>query len=153
MQVRDDLTDLPHQSGCLHLRIGWPLLERFAKMAIERALHESVEVEQIIEEAINLHDVGVGEGHLDSQFSDQLLHHCAFPDFSLRHYLYGKHQPTLALHRKNHPTESAPAQLAHNHEVLYAPSGPTQLDWVQTILVMLESGKERGDCLLRAIVL
>jgi hypothetical protein len=73
--------------------------EVVAEVAVEGALHEGVEVEEVVEEAVDLGDVGVVDEHLDLELAHQLLLHPALHHLPLRHYLYRAHQPAPPLDR------------------------------------------------------
>jgi hypothetical protein len=58
-------------------------LNGFTQVAVQRALHDDVEVKEVIEEAIDFDDIWMIYRLLDLQFSDKLLNHIALPNLSL----------------------------------------------------------------------
>ncbi len=52
-------------------------------MAVEGGFHDDVEVQEIIEEAIDLDDVGMVDEHLDFDLSYNLIHHVALHNLPL----------------------------------------------------------------------
>lgn len=67
---------------------------------IECALHDYIEVEKIIEAAVDFDDVGMLEIALNFDFPGELLDHVFFLEVSLGEYLYRTDKPALFLHRE-----------------------------------------------------
>jgi hypothetical protein len=62
---------LIHDCRYLFFRKGsGRLLDSLAEMSVHCALHDDVEIEEIVEVAVNLDDVGVMEKELDLQLTD-----------------------------------------------------------------------------------
>lgn len=59
-------------------------------MIVECALHDDVEVEEIVEEAVYFYDIWMVGVLLDLEFSNQLFYHLVLPYLTLGHYLYGE---------------------------------------------------------------
>lgn len=76
-------------------------------MSVECAFDEDVEVEQIVEEAIDFDDVGMADVHLDFDFSQQLLNHVVFSELPFGHYLYRADHVAFFLCCQHHSAESA----------------------------------------------
>lgn len=116
-----------------------------AEMSIECALHQRIEMQQVIEETVNLCHVGVVNEQLDLEFSHQLVLHAALHYLPLRHYLYSTDNSASSLDGQNHSAERPPAQLLLYHEVLY-PQTPLLLHLavIETFPTGLGCGQKSG---------
>ena len=156
VQIGDCLADLAGGVSGLAVRGGaGAVFDVLAEGRIEGALHDCVEVEEVVEEAVDLDHVGMAEVLLYLDLSDELLDHVAVPYFPLGHDLDGDQGSRLPLHGQHHSPEGALAQVSHDHEALNAEPAALlgHLDWVDAVPVTLETVQEGRKLLLGTLVL
>lgn len=76
-------------------------------MVVECALHDDVEVKEIVKEAVYFDDVGMIGVLLDLEFSSQLFYHLVLSYLTFGHYFDGEDHAWLALDCQNYTAESA----------------------------------------------
>ena len=97
MKQRNRRTDLTHHYADLKLGDRCGLLDVFAEVAIERAFLNDVEVQKVVEEAIDLDDIGVADENLYLDLPKKLIEHAILSELAFGHDLDGAEHAALLL--------------------------------------------------------
>ncbi len=139
--------------GCLVFgEWSWFDAKEVTELSIESALDEDIEVEHIVENPIDLSNIGMAEVHLYLDLPQHLLNHIVLPYLLLSHYLYRAYHTTPSLLGQHHPPECSPSQLPNYFEV-----GDCQFAWsgvgaVKALTVLFGCSEEGWNFLSVCIV-